>query len=592
MIFSRRTHPVAWLGALVLAYPQVAAAAPSVSIEIEDEDDAPPPPTKSPRPTPAPTSPSNPPTSPPSNPPTPSKSPSSPTTSTAPATASKSPTTAPATPANQSTSPAAPPPAPATPDLDAVPIEEPVAEPPRQPDPELTGLREQLAAVQARLDTVENERRVEKAEHLKSRARNPFVRVGDVGRAEIAPTHIGFGPGAGVSQWGVRLSGYIQSQYQWSQLSEDQIQQGGATLNQNRFMVRRGRLRISGDWKWVAFDFELDGSTTRGPFVGVRQANLSFVWRNPDAARPPYLMVTAGLTEAPFGHELRLGQREMMFMERSLGSLAFFPGPVDVGVRVRGGIAAFRYDLAVMNGTPLDDRAGARNTTDPTRAPDYIGRFGFAARPGKHALSGGVSLLYGTGFHRGSQATKNRLEWSDLNENGAIDTGELVAVPGQAATPSLNFRRWAVGADFQVGLRSKAGWTQILAEGTIASNLDRDLIVADPVVVGADLRELHGYVAVIQELFGRAVVGGRYDYYDPNTDLLDRRRGEFVPKAAAIHTISPIVGALLPPGWIPGVRGRLVLQYDAVLDALGRDSRGVPANLKNDQFIVRLQGEF
>ncbi|MFY0534600.1 hypothetical protein [Nannocystis pusilla] len=243
-----------------------------------------------------------------------------------------------------------------------------------------------------------------------------------------------------------------------------------------------------------------------------------------------------------------------------------------------------------MNGTPLDDRAGARNTTDPTRAPDYVGRFGFAARPGKHAVSGGVSLLYGTGFHRGSEATKNKLEWSDLNENGAIDTGELVAVPGQAATPSLNFRRWAVGADFQVGLRSKAGWTQILAEGTIASNLDRDLIVADPVVVGADLRELHGYVAVIQELFGRAVVGARYDYYDPNTDLLDRRRGEFVPKAAAIHTISPIAGALLPPGWIPGVRGRLVFQYDAVLDALGRDSRGVPANLKNDQFIIRLQG--
>lgn len=475
-----------------------------------------------------------------------------------------------------------------------MPVDEPVFESqpssPPQPDPELARLREQLAAVQARLDTVEKERAAEKVEPKKTK--QPFVRVGDVGRAEIAPTHIGFGPGAGVSQWGVRLSGYIQSQYQWSQLSEDQIQQGGATLNQNRFMVRRGRLRISGDWKWAAFDFELDGSTTRGPFVGVRQANASFVWRNPDAARPPYLMVTAGLTEAPFGHELRLGQREMMFMERSLGSLAFFPGPVDVGVRVRGGIAAFRYDLAIMNGTPLDDRAGARNTTDPTRAPDSIGRFGFAARPGKHALGGGVSLLYGTGFHRGSEATKNRLEWSDLNENGAIDTGELVAVPGQAATPSVNFRRWAVGADFQVGLRSRAGWTQILAEGTIASNLDRDLIVADPVVVGADLRELHGYVAVIQELFGRAVVGARYDYYDPNTDLLDRRRGEFVPRAAAIHTISPIAGALLPPGWIPGVRGRLVFQYDAVLDALGRDSRGVPANLKNDQFIIRLQGEF
>ncbi|PCC68918.1 Phosphate-selective porin O and P [Nannocystis exedens] len=570
-------RPLSWLGALVLALPHVASAAPSVSIEIEDDDDAP-----------APTS------SPATQPPRPT----TPTTSTAPTTPTTANKTSPAisSPPTAANKPPASTTSPAPPDVDAVPVDAPGVESqpsaPAQPDPEIALLREQLAAVQTRLETVEKARAAEKAEQHQAKQRTPFVRVGDVGRAEIAPTHVGFGPGAGVSQWGVRVSGYIQSQYQWSQLSEDQIQQGGATLNQNRFMVRRGRLRVSGDWKWVAFDFELDGSTTRGPFVGVRQANASFVWRNPDAARPPYWMVTAGLTEAPFGHELRLGQREMMFMERSLGSLAFFPGPVDVGVRVRGGVAAFRYDLAVMNGAPLDDRAGARNTTDPTRAPDYLGRFGFAARPGEHAVSGGVSLLYGTGFHRGSEATKNRLEWSDLNENGAIDTGELVAVPGQAATPSVNFRRWAVGADFQVGLRSKAGWTQILAEGTIASNLDRDLIVADPVVVGADLRELHGYVAVIQELFGRAVVGARYDYYDPNTDLLDRRRGEFVPRAAAIHTISPIAGALLPPNWIPGVRGRLVFQYDAVLDALGRDSRGVPADLKNDQFIVRLQGEF
>ena len=65
-----------------------------------------------------------------------------------------------------------------------------------------------------------------------------------------------------------------------------------------------------------------------------------------------------------------------------------------------------------------------------------------------------------------------------------------------------------------------------------------------------------------------------------------------MPASAAIHTFSPIVAAVLPAGVIPYVRARLVLQYDAVLDALGRDARGVPANLKNDQFVVRAQVEF
>jgi len=464
----------------------------------------------------------------------------------------------------------------------------PVAPPPVAPptivaDDEVRG---ELAALRARIATLESER-----------APKPDTRVGPAIRAngtrpDLPPISVGFGPSMGISTWGVRISGYIQTQYQHSQLSQDQIQQGGVLLNRDRFSIRRGRVRLTGDWKWFAFDFELDGSTTRGPFVGVRQASVSFLYRHPDAARPPYLMVTAGLTETPFGHEMRLGQRDMIFMERSLGSLAFFPGPVDVGLRVRGGLGAFRYDVAVLNGTPLDDRAGARAIVDATRAPDYAGRFGFEARQKKSAIGGGVSFLYGTGFHRGQDATKGRVEWSDLNENGTLDSGELVAIPGMAATPSMNFRRWAVGADLQFAIRSKAGWSQLLVEATMASNLDRDLLVADPVVTGADLREIQAYAAFLQELYRWALVGARYDYYDPNSDLLDRRRGVFVPANAAIHTVSPLVGAVLPAGVVPGFRARLVFQYDAIVDALGRDARGVPANLRNDQLTVRLQGEF
>ena len=55
---------------------------------------------------------------------------------------------------------------------------------------------------------------------------------------------------------------------------------------------------------------------------------------------------------------------------------------------------------------------------------------------------------------------------------------------------------------------------------------------------------------------------------------------------------APLVAAKLPPELTPGFRGRLVIQYDAVLDHLGRDERGVPVTLRNDQLTVRVQGEF
>jgi len=558
---------------IALLLPLALAGPPGVTIEIEDEDA----PAPASRPTPRPVTP---PASPPVTPAPPTgevrpadRSPPVPEAISDPG----APVVAP-TPSAPVSSPA-PEPTPVVPGSDPT-----VATAAAAPD----DVRRELAALRARVAGLEAERA---AEEQQESGRGPAIRVGGP-RPDLPPISVGFGPSMGVQSWGVRISGYIQTQYQHSQLSQDQIQQGGVTLNRDRFTIRRGRVRVSGDWKHFAFDFELDGSTTRGPFIGIRQASVSVLYRNPDAARPPYLMVTAGLTETPFGHEMRVGQRDMLFMERSLGSLAFFPGPVDVGLRVRGGLGAFRYDLAVLNGTPLDDRAGARASVDATRAPDYAGRVGFEVRPKKVAVGGGVSLLYGTGFHRGQDATKGRVEWSDLNENGVLDSGELVAVPGMAATPSLNFRRWAVGADLQLAIRSKAGWSQLLLEATMASNLDRDLVVADPVTTGADLRELQAYAAFLQELYRWAVIGARYDFYDPNSDLLDRRRGQFVPANAAIHTISPLVGAVLPAGVVPGFRGRLVVQYDAIVDALGRDARGVPANLRNDQITVRLQGEF
>lgn len=573
------------------------AGPPGVTIEIEDEDTPAPatPPSRSAAPPSA--------TPPSTTPPRPTGPPPSAPPSTAPPPSTTPPPSSGVRPVDRSppvpeaiSEPAAPPttappsqPAPASPPIAPVQAPIPVAAP-ASPQPSVVApdddVRAELAALRARVAALESEK-----QSAQDRRQGPAIRTAGP-RPDLPPISVGFGPSMGVAQWGVRISGYIQTQYQHSQLSQDQIQQGGILLNRDRFSIRRGRVRLSGDWKHFAFDFELDGSTTRGPFIGVRQASVSVLYRNPDAARPPYLMVTAGLTETPFGHEMRLGQRDTLFMERSLGSLSFFPGPVDVGLRVRGGLGAFRYDLAVLNGTPLDDRAGARAIVDATRAPDYAGRLGFEVRPKRLAVGGGVSFLHGTGFHRGADATKGRVEWSDLNENGVLDSGELVAIPGMAATPSQNFRRWAVGADLQLAIRSKAGWSQLLVEATMASNLDRDLIVADPVVTGADVRELQAYAAYLQELFRWSVIGARYDYYDPNSDLLDRRRGIFVPANAAIHTVSPLVGAVLPTGVVPGFRARLVFQYDAIVDALGRDARGVPANLRNDQLTVRLQGEF
>jgi hypothetical protein len=295
-------------------------------------------------------------------------------------------------------------------------------------------------------------------------------------------------------------------------------------------------------------------------------------------------MLTAGLTEIPFGFELTDSSRNRHFMERSTGSLAFFPGEPDVGVRLSGGIGFVRYAVAVVNGEPLDDRTSSRPARDPNAAKDIIARLGAAGNVTRALrLSGGVSALRGTGFHVGTEATKNRAEWRDLNENNSIDSGEVTAVPGSAATPSVNFSRWALALDVQARLHTPLGQTMVYGEAMAATNIDRGFFVADPVRTGLDIRHLSLYAAVVQDIKEYGFVGLRVDVYDPNADFFDTRAGKLIPTSQAVTTVSPLVGLQLP-----GI-ARLTFQYDSVRDALGRDARGVPADLRNDRWTLRFQ---
>ncbi len=157
---------------------------------------------------------------------------------------------------------------------------------------------------------------------------------------------------------------------------------------------------------------------------------------------------------------------------------------------------------------------------------------------------------------------------------------------GRGAIPWTNFKHWAVGADLSFEFKTKAGTSRLYGEVLIAENLDRALYVADPGKEGIDFCELIGYAAFLQDITRFGFVGVRYDVYDPNSDLFDARRGQVVPKDASIKTWSPVAGVR----W-PGV-GRLSFEYDYIKDKLARDVRGVPADVKNNQWTLRLQGQF
>jgi hypothetical protein len=381
---------------------------------------------------------------------------------------------------------------------------------------------------------------------------------------------------------GITVGAYLQSQYEAHQDSQDQLLQGGALLNKNRFSIRRARVSLLGEWEYAAIAVELDANTTNGPQVDLRKAEASLQYR-PDRTKPPILMATLGQFDTPFGYELVESPRTRSFMERSTASQAFWPGEPDLGIRLAGALEFFRWTIAAVNGEPLGEKS-TFTLQDPNNAKDVVFRFGFDAlpRPELH-LAGGVSALRGRGFAPGSDATKTGLQWTDLNNDGLVENTEISPVAAVVATPSQNFDRWAVGADLRGQYLTPIGVTKVYGEFMLGSNMDRNQFFANPVLSGIDQRELGFYVGVTQDLGPYGLVGFRYDFYDPNSNAFDKRQGLLLPFSQAIKTASPLIGVQLPD------RAKLVIQYDIVRNALARTSLGVPTDLKANVWTVRLQ---
>jgi hypothetical protein len=383
----------------------------------------------------------------------------------------------------------------------------------------------------------------------------------------------------------VDIAGYVQGEYQSHADSEEQLRQGGGLLNQDRFLVRRARLVLKRAWEFSSLEVELDENSTSGPAFGLYRAEASLFYRGPnEASKPPVLQLTVGAFKLPFGFELPESSSQRWFAERTQLSRALWPSEIDVGARLSGSLSAFRYALAVTNGEPLGEKSGFQ-LQDPNANKDVTLNVGVKASPVEgFEISGGVSALTGKGFHAGTGLTKAVVGWRDINENGLIDSGELVGAAAQAETPSKNFERFAIGADLELTLKTALGASMLYGEFIAAKNLDRGFFVADPIAAPqVDLRELGFYVGFLQNITQYAVVGVRGEYYDPNADSSEPRAGRVVPLKNTVKVVSPIAGLTLPN------RARLLFQYDFIRDHLGRNSAGVPVDLKNDAWTVRLQ---
>jgi hypothetical protein len=381
-----------------------------------------------------------------------------------------------------------------------------------------------------------------------------------------------------------RLSGYIQSDgVIYDQSSQDEVDPAtGAPLNQTRYLIRRARVHLDVDHARMAGSLEVDANTVNGASAGIIDAEVTVRARARDDTGRPWGDATIGLLRTPWGYEISQRDQDRFFLERSSVSRALFPGTFDLGVRARAGWRFIEAQVALMNGNPLGDRAFP--VQDPNRAKDIVGRLGVTGARRRVTFAVGLSGLAGTGFHRGTPATKDVLVWRDQNEDGIVQLSEIQIISGSAATPSQSFHRFALGADARLTLAvPRLGGLELFAEGMWAANLDRGLVPADPVAAGRDLRERGWVAGFVQELGAHVAAAGRYDTYDADADAAELRAFRVVPIDASFSAWTATLA------WRWSGLDRVAIEYQHVSNALGRTASGAPTTLGADTVAVRGQ---
>ena len=385
----------------------------------------------------------------------------------------------------------------------------------------------------------------------------------------------------------VRISGYIQPQFQVAQQKGARSFNGGdfPTFVNNRFMIRRGRLRFDyarfndNNQPVLQFVFQFDG-TERGVFI------RDFYGRFFENKWQLFAFST-GMFARPFGYELNLASSDrespergrmsqtLMKTERDLGAMASFePRKKDHPLRY------FKLDVGIFNGQGLSGPA------EYDSYKDIIGRL--SLKP-VH-ISKAIAVSAGLSYLNGGIVENDKRVY----RAGTFNNLKQFIIDSSASNFGSKAPREYHGADIQFKIKNSWGFTELRAEywwgtqtATASSSETPGLLINEPYYI----RKFSGaFFYLLQNIVTtRHQVGIKYDWYDPNTDV----SGKEIGQGGNNITASNIKFSTLSFGYNYYINEnlKLMLWYDVVKNE-NTSLADYSADVKDNVFTCRLQFRF
>jgi hypothetical protein len=385
----------------------------------------------------------------------------------------------------------------------------------------------------------------------------------------------------------LQISGYFQPQFQVAQSKGAKNFSGGdfATNSDNRFMIRRGRIRFDyshfneAGLPQAQVVFQFDGSE-KG--VVIRD-----FWGRYFENKWQIFAFTAGMFARPFGYELNLSSSDrespergrmsqiLMRTERDLGMMATFePRKKNDPLRL------IKIDAGFYNGQ------GLTGSEDYDSYKDFIARA--ALKP--FNLSQTVSLSSGISFFQGGIMQNSNFIY---RMNGP-DGGKFFSVDSSLNNIGKKAPRKYRGIDAQLKIKNKWGKTELRGEywyGTQTASADESatpgILLKQPYYI----REFNGaFFYLLQNIINdKHMVALKYDIYDPNKHVSGNDIGAPSSNTHAGDIKFNTFGA----GYIyfADAHIKLVLWYDVIKNEKTLLD-GFTSDIKDNIFTFRVQYRF
>ena len=373
----------------------------------------------------------------------------------------------------------------------------------------------------------------------------------------------------------LKVTGYIQAQWQLADTAGINSFSGGnfPKTADNRFAVRRGRIKFMYDYSFSQLVLQLD-ATEKG--VSIKDAYVAIMdpWKN-------FVTLTAGVFDRPFGYEISYSSSSRETPERSRAFQSLFPGERDLGAKLTlQPKKGTRYDFIRLD-AGLFAGNGINSETDSRK--DFIGHLGIA----KANVAQTFKYGFGVSYYDGGlfQATKYIYNSGELADGSNL--GFLV--DSTSTNKNAYAKRQYMGFDALFSLQSVIGITTIRGEYLTGkqpgSNTTNQSFASGtaPTTDTYNRQFSAGYVYFIQNIgTSKNQLVVKYDWYDPNTKVSGN---EIVAKSSTGKktnlTANDIRFSTLGMGW--NYRFNSQVKFTAYYEIVKNETTGITgANSTNN----------